>query len=105
MYKRQELHARTYDVTSSYSSLEIVKGSLHIFPNPSSRVIQMKTENNQKITAYTMYDMTGRKVMEGNNLDASKIEIILPEPLHGLYIVKAIVGENYAFSNRLVILK
>ncbi len=100
-----ELHARTYDVTSSYSSLEIVKGSLHVFPNPASRVIQMEIEDSQKITAYTMYDMTGRKVMQGKNLDTSKIEIILPESLHGLYIINAIVGENYAFSNRLVILK
>jgi hypothetical protein len=65
-----------------------------MYPNPTSSIINLKTQNNIQIDKIVVTDLTGKKVVEINNAN----QINVAKLSAGLYIVEAFSGEEKFIS-------
>lgn len=65
---------------------------LKVYPNPASAVINMVTESNNPLH-YTLMDISGRKILEGNM--AQKASINISQQAQGLYLLHVSNNEGY----------
>jgi len=66
------------------SSIENVKSKFLIYPNPVKNILNIKTDN--PIHSYKIYSLDGRKLMEENKLNDSKIDV--SNLTKGNYLIK-----------------
>ncbi|MEM6345371.1 MAG: T9SS type A sorting domain-containing protein [Bacteroidota bacterium] len=103
-----------FDGTFSYSNrieveLPLELARISLFPNPVSEELQVRllTEGPLSETMYTVFDMTGRIVMNSGyiKVDAWKPEFTVPvselEP--GIYIIDVAVGEDFVKTAKFVV--
>ncbi len=76
--------ARILSGNEIMSSIENVKSKFLIYPNPVRDILNIKTDN--PISSYKIYSLDGRKLMEENKLNISKIDV--SNLTKGNYLIK-----------------
>ena len=66
------------------------KQKIKLFPNPSSSVLNIETQNNAIINKIVIADLTGKKVVEQSNTN----QVNVANLAKGLYVVEAFIGEE-----------
>jgi Secretion system C-terminal sorting domain len=74
----------------SLATVAFSKSLIQMYPNPTSSIINLKTQNNIQIDKIVVTDLTGKKVVEINNAN----QINVAKLSTGLYILEAFSGEE-----------
>lgn len=86
------------------STNEEVAQSFAIFQNDSSRNITIKNPNSIDLKSVSVYDVTGKSVINKNNLGANTlIELSSSNLPTGIYIVKLITTSNQEITTKLAV--
>jgi len=79
-----------------------IDNNFRVFPNPSKGLVNIKTTKDFGKSKITVYDVNGRLVHSKETTLSGTIAIDINNLKSGLYIMK-IQGENFAYSNKLII--
>ena len=82
-----------YDGTLAVSDINILKGTIQIFPNPSSDYIQIKALT--KAEKFKIYNEFGAVLKAGTTDDNMKINV--QGLTNGLYFLKLESGKTFKF--------
>ncbi len=74
---------------------------LEIFPNPSSDIFQIRTDNSLKIKKLVVCDLSGKIIFEQKHFDSDLLKINLKDKPQGIYLLK-IETENGVRIEKLV---
>ena len=77
--------------TTTLSSTNFEKVALTIYPNPTSTLLHIET-NQTAITAVEIFDLQGKQVMQLNSTDLKNIDV--SQFTNGMYFVKASTNEG-----------
>lgn len=84
-------------VTSPLSNANFLNPELQIYPNPVKDYVYLSLENNDNMLSYQIYDIAGKKIMVGSNLD--KNSIMVSGLSSGFYVIK-IKTNKEEFTNK-----
>ena len=87
----------TGTIDPSLATVAFSKSIIQMYPNPTSSIIYLKTENNIQIDKIVVTDLTGKKVVEINNSN----QINVAKLAAGLYILEASSGIE-KFTNKFI---
>lgn len=80
----------------------LMNGGLDIFPNPASNKL-IVTDKQLKIKSMSIYDMTGRQLINFEKISRSEIEVDIHEMKVGIYLLK-VIGESGKEAYRKIVI-
>ena len=80
----QDDETTNFCVTASID--EQTLGGIRVYPNPSKG--SFKVLSSEEVVAYSVVDLTGRKVVENTNMNAKHFAIDLSKETSGMYVLE-----------------
>lgn len=76
-------------------------GQLNIYPNPSSKIINVKLRKNYKEISAVVYDVTGKSVVKSKFQNSETFNMDISVLSEGIYILK-VITDNYSYSAKII---
>lgn len=82
---KPDIGAKESDFTMSTNNADTNSNGVYIYPNPSSGLLTIKTDNPHKILSVSVFNLIGQKVYAGENFSVQEITIDLKDSSDGFY--------------------
>ena len=82
------------DGLTSVPPISAIESSLSIYPNPTSENINLSIKDFSKKCSYTIYDMRGAEIKNGNITNTERTTISISDLSNGIYLISVSDGNN-----------
>jgi hypothetical protein len=76
---------------------------IQLYPNPNDGICHITTNTMVNIHNIELYDVTGRRVYQLNNIAQNSVQLHLGHLRSGIYTAKIIVAHNKSYNIRVII--